>query len=200
MPQPIVDVSDQTVAASLPSHDSVTINLFGATVTSWVINDPTTDSRSEQLFLSDTAKLDGSKAIRGGIPIVFPIFGPPPKDREAVRLLPQHGFARSALWEFLGKNSSESASGKKGADDEVKLDFGLSSAMLLNESRQKWPFDFGLVYTVTLGKGYLETGLQVRNTSEGQTFEFQALFHNYFRVQVSVERPANPDIVYRYSD
>ena len=43
----------------------VKVHLFGATVTSWVC------SGIEQLFLSSSSKMDGSKAIRGGIPIVF---------------------------------------------------------------------------------------------------------------------------------
>ena len=176
LPQPAVDVSDHTVKATLPSRDTVTINLFGATVTSWSLA-----SGEEQLFLSSAAKLDGSKAVRGGIPIVFPVFGPPPKDH-ATGKLPQHGFARSVLWEFLGKNTSESPSGKRGGDEEVKLDFGLSSGMLPDEMRQKWPYEFGLVYSVTLGKDTLETGLHVQNTGGG-SFEFQALFHNYLRIE-----------------
>lgn len=177
LPQPVVEVSGLTVHATLPSHDSVTINLFGATVTSWTL-----PSGSEQLFLSSAAKLDGSKAIRGGIPIVFPAFGPPPKDHATGRL-PQHGFARSALWEFLGKNTSESASGNKGGDEEVRLDFGLSFGMLAEDLKSKWPFEFGLVYSVKLGRGTLETGLHVQNKG-GEAFEFQALFHNYLRVEV----------------
>ncbi len=87
------------------------------------------------------------------------------------------------LWEFLGKNTSESKSGKRGGDEEVKLDFGLSSGMLPEEMRSKWPYDFGLVYSVTLGKGTLETGLHVQNKG-GEAFEFQALFHNYLKVEV----------------
>lgn len=90
------------------------------------------------------------------------------------------------LWEFLGKNTSESggASGKKaGADEEVKLDFGLSSGMLPEDVRAKWPYEFGLVYSVTLGKGTLETGLHVQNKG-GEAFEFQALFHNYLKIEV----------------
>lgn len=38
------------------------------------------------MYFSKEAKLDGSKAIRGGIPICFPIFGT--KEKIA---LPQHG-------------------------------------------------------------------------------------------------------------
>ena len=31
----------------------------------------------ERLFVSSKVVLDGSKAVRGGIPVVFPCFGPP---------------------------------------------------------------------------------------------------------------------------
>ena len=97
-------------------------------------------------------------------------FGPPPKDH-ATGKLPQHGFARSVLWEFLGKNTSESRSGDdvglKGVDEEVKLDFGLSTGMLSQDMRDKWPYDFGLVYSVTLGRGTLETGFDTFRAMKG---------------------------------
>ncbi len=44
---------------------SARIHLFGATVTSWKCHG------EENLFMSSLSKLDGSKALRGGIPIVF---------------------------------------------------------------------------------------------------------------------------------
>ncbi len=111
------------------------------------------------------------------------VFGPPPPNNHATSALPQHGFARSSLWEFLGKSSSES-SGSAAADDTVKLDFGLSSAMLTPDFRSKWPHEFGLVYSVTLSPEGLGTSLQVRNQGE-QSFEFQVLLHTYFGIEVS---------------
>jgi glucose-6-phosphate 1-epimerase len=45
----------------------VTVHLYGATVTSWKTGG------QEQLFVSEKAHLDGSKPIRGGIPVVFPV-------------------------------------------------------------------------------------------------------------------------------
>ena len=45
--------------------DSLKIHLHGATVISWCRNG------NELLFLSSKALLDGSKPIRGGIPLVF---------------------------------------------------------------------------------------------------------------------------------
>jgi hypothetical protein len=176
LPQPVIEISaDSVLTATLPSHDSVKVHLYGATVTSW-----TTSDGEEQLFLSEKAVLDGSKAIRGGIPVVFPVFGPPPEDH-ATSALPQHGFARTSYWEYLGKSTSESSSSR--ADDSVKLDFGLSTAMLDEKARKAWPYEFGLVYSITLGKGTLETAMHVQNKGD-KSFDFQCLFHTYLRIKV----------------
>lgn len=67
LPQSTVSINDNVVEASLPTGESVAIHLYGATVTSWKANG------QEQLFLSEKAHLDGSKPIRGGIPLVFPV-------------------------------------------------------------------------------------------------------------------------------
>lgn len=111
-------------------------------------------------------------------------FGPPPKDH-ATGKLPQHGFARNSTWEYLGKSSSESGASSKGGDDSVTLDFGLSSSQLSDGARKAWPYDFGLVYSVTLGAGRLQTILKVSNQGK-ESFEFQMLLHSYFRVDVSL--------------
>jgi glucose-6-phosphate 1-epimerase len=55
--------------------------------------------------------------------------------------------------------------------------------MLSDAFKSKWAYEFGLVYSVTLGTDRLETTLQVRNTGE-TAFEFQTLLHTYFRVPV----------------
>lgn len=55
---------------------------------------------------------------------------------------------------------------------------------MLSEGFQKaWPYQFGLVYSVTLTKGSLETSLQVQNQGE-QNFDFQVLMHTYLSVEV----------------
>ncbi|CZT25307.1 probable uncharacterized enzymes related to aldose 1-epimerase [Ramularia collo-cygni] len=175
-PQPSVHVEQGRVVATLPTGDSVEVLLYGATVYSWK------SAGKERLWLSSAAKLDGSKPVRGGIPVVFPAFGPPPKDH-ATGGLPQHGFARNCQWEYLGKSSSESGSLSKGGDDSVKLDFGLSSSNLSSEAKKAWPYEFGLVYSVTLSKdGRLQTMLSVRNDGK-ESFEFQMLFHTYFAIE-----------------
>ena len=109
-------------------------------------------------------------------------FGPPPKDH-ATGGLPQHGFARNSTWEYLGKSSSESDKLASGGDSGVKLDFGLSSAQLSEESKKAWPYDFALVYSVTLFKDGLQTMLNVQNKGD-KSLEFQMLLHTYFKIDV----------------
>jgi glucose-6-phosphate 1-epimerase len=73
--------------------------LFGATVTSWKATQKSAPGEPiERLFVSSKAILDGSKAVRGGIPVVFPCFGPPEHPDHS--RLPQHGFARNEFWAF----------------------------------------------------------------------------------------------------
>lgn len=69
-PQATVTFSEDNsrVRAELPTGESVEVLLYGATVISW--KDASGD---EKLWLSEAAKLDGSKAVRGGIPVVFPV-------------------------------------------------------------------------------------------------------------------------------
>jgi glucose-6-phosphate 1-epimerase len=65
----------------------------------------------------------------------------------------------------------------------VTLDFGLASSNLSAESKKAWPHEFGLIYSVTLAPGSLQTSLNVRNTGE-ESIEFQVLLHTYLRVAV----------------
>lgn len=184
-PQAQVNIShgNQRVSAVLPTGESVEILLYGATVISWKDK-----AGNEKLWVSESAKTDGSKAVRGGIPLVFPVFGSPPSDH-ATGKLPQHGLARTSRWEFLGKSTSESAaaSGAGGsaaaaADLSVKLDFGLSSASLDAATRALWPFTFGLIYSVTLNRESLTTSLVVTNDDD-KPFDVQVLLHTYFRIK-----------------
>ncbi|KAK7526339.1 galactose mutarotase-like domain-containing protein [Phyllosticta citriasiana] len=189
-PQPTVDISDDNsrVTARLPSGESVTILLYGATVISWKNADG-----SDNLWLSEKAALDGSKPVRGGIPVVFPVFGPPPANH-ATSSLPQHGFARNSRWEYLGKSTSEASADPEAAaaaaaaattaadSSSVKLDFGLYSSNLSAEARKAWPYDFGVVYSVTLGPNSLQTAVNVRNEGD-KAWDFQVLFHTYLSVK-----------------
>ena len=70
LPSPQVTISDDSsrVSASLPTGERVEVLLHGATVISWK-----SANGKENLFMSSKAVLDGSKPVRGGIPLVFPV-------------------------------------------------------------------------------------------------------------------------------
>ncbi|KAL2912942.1 hypothetical protein HK105_207613 [Polyrhizophydium stewartii] len=134
--------------------------LWGATVTSWKYKG------IERLFVSSKAVLDGTKAVRGGIPLVFPQFGPGP--------LPQHGFARVSKWTWGGL-SVENAS-------ETRVEFSLLPEAIPASQKAIWPHDFRLVYTVALFGSSLQTTLRVRNLGTAP-FEFTSLLHTYLRIK-----------------
>ncbi|KAJ2963031.1 hypothetical protein NQZ79_g1919 [Umbelopsis isabellina] len=158
---PAHETSHKSILLEHPSGAKAEIRLFGATVTSWTVDG------SERLFVSKNAILDGSKAIRGGIPIVFPIFGTEEKIK-----LPQHGFARNSNWDYVGILTD---------NDEVAVRFSLKDNQLTHEQRSAWPHSFRLNYTVAITANTLRTTLVVKNEDE-DTFEFKSLLHTYFRV------------------
>lgn len=108
------------------------------------------------------------------------VFGTAP-DHEATAKLPQHGFARNARWDFLGRSTSE------GASSSVKLDFGLSSENLADEVKALWPYKFGLIYSVSLDPQSLATSIVITNEGD-EPFEFQTLLHTYFKIDVCCRR------------
>src|ERR1700733_10124039 len=63
--------------------------LQGAQVTAWQPS-----GQRPVIFTSPNAVFAPGKAIRGGIPVIFPWFGPHPTDPKA----PQHGVVRAADW------------------------------------------------------------------------------------------------------
>lgn len=134
---------------------SVEISLHGATLLSWVL------SGKELIFLSKLANASNptsGKGIRGGIPIVFPNFGP-------WECGPQHGFARGKVWTCV-QNTGHCVVLELTSDEETK---------------NIWNYDFKLTYTVTLNGHSLETSLSVDNLGT-EAFDFTTLLHTYLRV------------------
>eukprot|EP01039_Chlorochromonas_danica_P007919 gene7919-8736_t len=135
------------------------VYLFGATVTSW------TRRGQDLLFLSDTACFDGKKAIRGGIPLVFPQFGQPNP------IMAQHGFARTKNWSLGQQRVTASA---------ISVTLELRED---EETLQLWPYPFCLSYEVELTSQALLCRLTVSNPGT-QSFPFQALLHTYLKLPV----------------
>ena len=158
--------SDATsVIITHPSNPQTSLKIlhFGATAISWKV------AGTEKLWMSEAAKLDGTRAVRGGIPIVFPRFGPPKGNHPVTDSLPQHGFARNVYWEFLGQV------------DETSVQYGLSPDQLTPEFREKWGYDFKLLLTFVLSETGIDLKFDVENT-DSKPFDFTALLHTYFYV------------------
>lgn len=120
------------------------------------------------LFLSRESRFEGGlpgKAIRGGVPLCFPWFGPKLGDPSA----PAHGFARLLAWEV---------------DDVTRDDRGRVRASLRfgasDYTRRFFPHDFAAVLTVTVD-AHLRLELVVRNAGEAPMVIEEA-FHTYLAV------------------
>ncbi|ODV78828.1 galactose mutarotase-like protein [Suhomyces tanzawaensis NRRL Y-17324] len=164
-----IEETDTKVTLTHPSDpsSSVTILKHGATILSWL------HKGKEQLWLSDAAKLDGSKPVRGGIPLVFPIFGKEKNESSPAFQLSQHGFARSSPWEFLGQTTESPAT----------IQFGLGPEQVDPEVYKLWgegKYDFTLILSITLDDD-LTTTIEVENSGK-EDFDFKWLFHTYLRV------------------
>ncbi len=117
------------------------------------------------LFMSANSFLLPGKAIRGGVPLIFPWFGPHPSRPE----LPAHGFIRTAIWEL--ESLEQSADGSV----HVAMRFASNKA-----TRAMWPHDFALLFCVRISTT-LEMTLETENTSPAP-FTFEDALHTYFTV------------------
>ncbi|MCW5892861.1 MAG: D-hexose-6-phosphate mutarotase [bacterium] len=136
------------------------VHLQGGHVTHWrpIGSEPV-------LFLSPNAQFMPGRAIRGGVPVIFPWFGP----RRDGGPGPEHGFARTAAWavESVGREP----------------DGAVTVVLLLEDdadTRAAWPHAFALRHRVTVGTQLAMT-LEVENRG-GTPFVFEAALHTYLRV------------------
>lgn len=117
------------------------------------------------LWLSDAAYFIEGKAIRGGIPLCFPWFGKHKSDDA----LPQHGFARTSLWELVLE--------KELADASCHVQLKLCES---SQSLALWDYKFELTLDVYVGEA-LRVVLSVHNTDR-RAFEVGTALHTYFQV------------------
>ena len=117
------------------------------------------------LFLSSKSKFTPGKAIRGGVPIIFPWFGPRAEGKPG----PAHGFARTSEWELGGT--------KVRNDGDVEITLTLAP----NDSARAFGYaDFALRFCVTVGSS-LQMELGVQNCGKEPLIYEEAL-HTYFAV------------------
>ncbi len=146
---------------------SAELYLHGAHLTSWK-----PEGQEDVLFLSRLSHFAPGKAIRGGIPLCFPWFGPKsPTPKPGEPSAPQHGFARTSEWTL------EAITKKPNAVD-VLLSLTSSEATLL-----AWPHPFRAEYRVSIGE-QLTLALTVTNTAPVNIapFSFTEALHTYHHV------------------
>jgi glucose-6-phosphate 1-epimerase len=113
------------------------------------------------LFLSQCSRFAEGQPIRGGIPVIFPWFGP----REG---LAQHGFARTKTWEI-----KEVAPAPDGS---------VSVRLRLPDCPEASAFPaFSADYLVTVNQS-LTLQIIISNESKDGEFTFENCLHTYFEV------------------
>ncbi len=133
------------------------IFLLGAQLSNWRPR-----GFDEVLFMSAKSHFEVGQAIRGGVPVCFPGFGPRPG-------FPAHGFVRNRSWKLEAVEAME--------NDAVRAVFVTGSD---DVSRVLWPHDFLVRLIFTIGRE-LSMELEVSNTSEA-AFTFSEALHTYFIV------------------
>jgi D-hexose-6-phosphate mutarotase len=146
------------------SRSTAEIYLHGAHITGFQKN-----GEPPLLFMSRLSHFAAGKAIRGGVPVCFPWFGP----REGGGV---HGFARITEWELVATNVTHGG----GAALRFRLPPTVTGAA--------WPpFNTEFAVTVT---DQLTMELVTTNRSPDRNFDFENCLHTYFAVgdiaQVSI--------------
>jgi glucose-6-phosphate 1-epimerase len=143
-----------------PDGAEATITLYGAHLVSW----KGADGR-ERMFMSEKSVLDGSKAIRGGVPVIFPQFAERGKGM-------RHGFARVSNWRLEDSGLEDGA---------AWASFDLAAGDLPTTLADAWPHTFALCLRVALRANELDMTLTVRNLGAAP-FPFAAALHTYHLV------------------
>ncbi len=133
--------------------------LHGAHLMEW-----TPAGAAPVLYLSPNAIYREGKAIRGGVPLCWPWFGPHPSDAS----LPAHGFARNRFWKLI--SAEEDATG-------ASLRLSLTESL---DTMKLWPHAFQLEMGLHIG-ARLRLSLTMRNTGS-QPFSITGALHTYLAV------------------
>jgi glucose-6-phosphate 1-epimerase len=148
------------VQITAPDGAEAIVTLYGAHLVSW------NPGEGERLFCSRRSAIDGSRPIRGGVPVIFPQFA---ERGRGIR----HGFARISNWRMTHSGLTEGAAFAR---------FTLTRADLPQALLRSWPHDFVLTLRVTVRGPELRIGLDVHNNAP-ESFEFSSALHTYFKVE-----------------
>ncbi|SNY42729.1 glucose-6-phosphate 1-epimerase [Arsukibacterium tuosuense] len=146
---------------------SAVVSLYGGQVLSY---QPTPGQ--ELLWLSDNAQWHNGAAIRGGVPVCWPWFGPASaKINPEQQPLPNHGLVRNRLWQIRHSESSA-----------VSTSVNLS--IVVNDLPESlWPAD-AKAHPVNLALSLILSANQLTMQLSCDTPLYQqAALHSYFRIQ-----------------
>jgi glucose-6-phosphate 1-epimerase len=149
---PFINIINQYCTAS--------VSLYGAQIVSYI---PT--NQQDVLWVSSKSLFEEGKAIRGGIPLCFPWFGPHTNDKTK----PQHGFARISTWQI------DTIEQVQDGATHIQLSLQQSTTTLA-----LWPYSFTAVINFIVGKT-LQVVFTVTNT-DAQQFEYSDALHTYFNI------------------
>jgi glucose-6-phosphate 1-epimerase len=148
----MIEIDNQNVQASISSYGGQILAFCPRSATNNV------------LFLSKQACFQAGKAIRGGIPICWPWFGPDPD-----KIGSAHGLVRTRQWQILSTQLL--------ADGAIEVVLGIQDSP---ETRTIWPHSFELSIAFTISQS-LNIELITKNT--GLTaFKLTQALHTYFAV------------------
>lgn len=145
------------VCITAPDGAEATIALYGAHLASW----KTADGR-ERLFMSERSPRDGSAAIRGGVPVIFPQFSTRGTGQ-------RHGVARLSHWRVAD-------------DGDGWVELALNQDDVPPTLAAGWPHAFALTLRFTLRPDTIEMRFTVTNSGD-TPFDFAAALHTYYAVE-----------------
>jgi glucose-6-phosphate 1-epimerase len=154
------------VQVTAPDGAQAIVTLYGAHLVSWK-----SAGGAEHLFCSARSALDGSRAIRGGVPVIFPQFN---ERGPGLR----HGFARVSDWALVD-SGIEAGEGSEGGSAFAV--FALEPHDLSPDTAQAWPHDFQLQLRVSVGGDRLAMAFEVHNRGAAP-FAFSCALHTYHLV------------------
>lgn len=138
------------------------VTLYGAHLVSWKSADG-----KERLFCSAKSAMDGSAAIRGGVPVIFPQFA-----TRGTGL--RHGFARISNWRLV-------PGAARAGDGSAQLTVVLDESDLAPALAAAWPHRFALALSFRVHGDTLRVDFTVRNTGQA-AFSYACALHTYWLV------------------
>ncbi|MCG6985940.1 MAG: D-hexose-6-phosphate mutarotase [Thiocapsa sp.] len=143
------------------AHATALISPYGGQVLAY----RPVDAAEDLLFVSDRAYFSEGKAIKGGIPVCWPWFGPDPEGKGR----PAHGFVRAWPWTVLTTEALD--------DGSTRVRLGIADD---KDTRAIWPQYFNLLVDIRLA-GALAVDLVTRNAGD-RPFRITQGLHAYFKI------------------